>query len=63
MDRRTPHRSDRQRDRKRRHAKPQLTLHAEAADVLRLLEHTRTSVFLTGRAGTGKSTLLRMALS
>ena len=58
MDRRTPHRSDRQRDRTRRHAKPQLTLHAEAAAVLRLLEHTRTSVFLTGRAGTGKSTLL-----
>jgi hypothetical protein len=59
MDRRTPHRSDRQRDRTRRHAKPQLTLHAEAAAVLRLLEHTRTSVFLTGRAGTGKSTLLQ----
>jgi energy-coupling factor transporter ATP-binding protein EcfA2 len=31
----------------------------KARDAIRLIEHTSTSVFLTGKAGTGKSTLLR----
>lgn len=31
----------------------------KARDAIRLIEHTATSVFLTGKAGTGKSTLLR----
>ncbi len=34
----------------------------KAQDAIRLIEHTNTSVFLTGKAGTGKSTLL-MALT
>ena len=59
MERHTPQRQDRQRSSQRRMPKPTMRLHAEAAAVLRLLEHTRTSVFLTGRAGTGKSTLLQ----
>lgn len=32
---------------------------AEAADALNLIKYTRQSVFLTGKAGTGKSTFLR----
>lgn len=31
----------------------------KAQDAIRLIEHTSTSVFLTGKAGTGKSTLLK----
>ncbi|MGH1339684.1 MAG: ATP-dependent DNA helicase [Aureispira sp.] len=31
----------------------------KARDAIRLIEHTSTSVFLTGKAGTGKSTLLK----
>ena len=31
----------------------------KAQDAIRLIEHTNSSVFLTGKAGTGKSTLLR----
>lgn len=38
--------------------KPDLTLSEETQDVLRMLEDTKQNVFLTGRAGTGKSTLL-----
>ena len=35
-----------------------LTLSEEFNYTLNLLERTRTSAFITGRAGTGKSTLL-----
>ncbi|MBI9064176.1 MAG: AAA family ATPase [Marinilabiliaceae bacterium] len=35
------------------------TDNAEFQDALRLIQHTNSSVFLTGRAGTGKSTFLR----
>ncbi|TRX65947.1 tetratricopeptide repeat protein [Carboxylicivirga sp. M1479] len=35
------------------------TDNAEFQDALRLIQHTSSSVFLTGRAGTGKSTFLR----
>ena len=38
--------------------KPDFTPSQETADILRMLEETRQNVFLTGRAGTGKSTLL-----
>lgn len=31
----------------------------KAQDAIRLIEHTSTSIFLTGKAGTGKSTLLK----
>ncbi len=40
-------------------AQPQITLTDEAREVLRLFEEAREPVFLTGRAGTGKSTLLQ----
>jgi ATP-dependent DNA helicase PIF1 len=59
MDRNTPQRRYGPRYPQRRIPKPQVRLSAEAADVLRLLAQTRESVFLTGRAGTGKSTLLQ----
>src|SRR3978361_1314391 len=36
----------------------QLSLSAEQASVFELIESTREHVFVTGRAGTGKSTLL-----
>lgn len=36
-----------------------LTFNPEGQHVLDLLEHTSTHLFLTGRAGTGKSTLLQ----
>lgn len=32
----------------------------KAQDAIRLIQHTTTSVFLTGKAGTGKSTLLKV---
>lgn len=35
------------------------TDNAEFQDALRLIQHTSSSVYLTGRAGTGKSTFLR----
>ena len=35
------------------------TENAEFQDALRLIQYTRNSVFLTGKAGTGKSTFLR----
>ena len=35
------------------------TTNAEFKDALNLIQYTRTSVFLTGKAGTGKSTFLR----
>ncbi len=35
------------------------TDNAEFQDALKLIQHTNSSVFLTGRAGTGKSTFLR----
>jgi ATP-dependent DNA helicase PIF1 len=38
---------------------PTLTFNAEGQRVLDLLEHTATPILLTGRAGTGKSTLLQ----
>ncbi len=41
------------------HAKPQIELTPEAQSVLRLFDDTQQHVFLTGRAGTGKSTLLQ----
>ena len=37
---------------------PQLTFSPEAREALRLMDETSESVFVTGRAGTGKSTLL-----
>ncbi len=37
---------------------PDVTLTAEQAAVFHAIEHTREHVFVTGRAGTGKSTLL-----
>jgi ATP-dependent exoDNAse (exonuclease V) alpha subunit len=40
-------------------ATPTIELTPEAHTVLQLWEHTRQHVFLTGRAGTGKSTLLQ----
>lgn len=40
-------------------ASPVIELTPEAHTVLQLWEHTRQHVFLTGRAGTGKSTLLQ----
>ena len=40
-------------------AGPAIELTPEAQAVLQLWEHTRQHVFLTGRAGTGKSTLLQ----
>jgi ATP-dependent DNA helicase PIF1 len=40
-------------------ASPAIELTPEAKAVLQLWEHTRQHVFLTGRAGTGKSTLLQ----
>src|SRR5574341_2342248 len=40
-------------------ASPAIELTPEAHTVLQLWEHTRQHVFLTGRAGTGKSTLLQ----
>jgi ATP-dependent exoDNAse (exonuclease V) alpha subunit len=40
-------------------ASPAIELTPEAQAVLQLWEHTRQHVFLTGRAGTGKSTLLQ----
>ena len=42
-----------------RMAGPAIELTPEAHTVLQLWEHTRQHVFLTGRAGTGKSTLLQ----
>src|SRR4030095_13674392 len=42
-----------------RMASPTIELTPEAQAVLQLWEHTRQHVFLTGRAGTGKSTLLQ----
>ena len=42
-----------------RTARPAIELTPEAKAVLQLWEHTRQHVFLTGRAGTGKSTLLQ----
>src|SRR5262244_2083679 len=42
-----------------RTASPAIELTPEAHTVLELWEHTRQHVFLTGRAGTGKSTLLQ----
>lgn len=42
-----------------RMASPAIALTPEAHTVLQLWEHTRQHVFLTGRAGTGKSTLLQ----
>ena len=42
-----------------RMASPAIELTPEAQAVLQLWEHTRQHVFLTGRAGTGKSTLLQ----
>lgn len=38
---------------------PTPTLTKEFTDAFDLLEHTRTNLFLTGKAGTGKSTFLR----
>ncbi len=38
--------------------KPQIELNEQFQQALRLMEHTRKSIFVTGRAGTGKSTLL-----
>ena len=35
------------------------TNNAEFQDALNLIQYTRQSVFLTGKAGTGKSTFLR----
>lgn len=39
--------------------KPKITPTGETKAVLELLENTTTNIFLTGRAGTGKSTLLK----
>ncbi|MDE1975470.1 MAG: AAA family ATPase [Patescibacteria group bacterium] len=39
-------------------AKPSLTWSPEAIEALRIMNDTRENLFLTGRAGTGKSTLL-----
>ncbi len=39
--------------------KPRVVFSAESKKVLNLLENTSTNVFITGRAGTGKSTLLK----
>ena len=36
-----------------------LTFNSEGQHVLDLMEHTATPILLTGRAGTGKSTLLQ----
>ena len=36
-----------------------IELHDEAKEALRLMEETQEHIFLTGRAGTGKSTLLQ----
>ena len=35
------------------------TENAEFQDALRLIQYTRNSVFLTGKAGTGKSTFIK----
>jgi ABC-type lipoprotein export system ATPase subunit len=40
----------------------QMTLSENAQKVVNLINHTDTSVFLTGKAGTGKTTLLRYIL-
>ncbi|MDD4409780.1 MAG: AAA family ATPase [Candidatus Pacebacteria bacterium] len=39
--------------------KPEVELSQEGEGVLRLLENSNNNIFLTGRAGTGKSTILR----
>ena len=54
-----PHPRDRRRQFQPRVTAPPITLTAQAREVLRLLEQTRDPVFVTGRAGTGKSTLLQ----
>ena len=54
-----PHPRDRRRQFQARVTAPPITLTAQAREVLRLLEQTRDPVFVTGRAGTGKSTLLQ----
>ncbi len=41
------------------YTRPIVELSHEGEQVLRLMEETRYNIFLTGRAGTGKSTLLR----
>ena len=38
---------------------PHIELNSQFKKALDLIEHTSKSVFITGRAGTGKSTLLR----
>ena len=38
---------------------PSIELDARAKEAIRLMEHTSEHIFLTGRAGTGKSTLLQ----
>jgi ATP-dependent DNA helicase PIF1 len=43
----------------KRHRMPDIELTPEAQAALRLFENSQQHVFLTGRAGTGKSTLLR----
>ena len=40
---------------------PRIELNEQFRQALDLMEHTPRSVFVTGRAGTGKSTLLRQA--
>jgi ATP-dependent DNA helicase PIF1 len=40
--------------------RPDVTFSNESKHVLDLFEHTRRNIFLTGRAGTGKSTLLKV---
>jgi ATP-dependent DNA helicase PIF1 len=42
------------------HSKPLPALGGEFAEAFRLLEHTRQNVFITGKAGTGKSTFLKL---
>jgi ATP-dependent DNA helicase PIF1 len=42
------------------HAKQPITLSREFDDILNLLEYTNEHYFITGRAGTGKSTLLQL---
>ncbi len=44
---------------KQKQAKPSIELTPEASAALKLFEETKQHVFLTGRAGTGKSTLLQ----
>jgi ATP-dependent DNA helicase PIF1 len=43
----------------KQHSEPDIELTPEAQAVLQLFENSQQHVFLTGRAGTGKSTLLR----